>query len=65
LKNFERSLLSTGVATIGRGVAMVVFRNASSENSIQASFEEVRLIPIVVFEIMEELLLLLVAQFRW
>jgi len=39
----------------------LVFRNASSENSIRAPFEEVRLILIVVLEIMEEFLLLLVA----
>jgi len=48
LKDFERSLLSTGVATIGRRVTMVqnvtylVFRDASSEDSIRAPFEEVR-----------------------
>jgi len=70
LKNFERSLLSIGVATIGRRVTMVqnvtylVFRNAPSEDSIRAPFEEVRLIPLVVFEIMKELLLLLVVQIR-
>jgi len=58
------------VATIGRRMTMVqnitylAFRNASSENSIRAPFEEVGFFPIVVLEIMEEFLLLMVAQIR-
>jgi hypothetical protein len=51
--------------TVGDYVFYLIFGDTSKEDIVGTSFEKKRLIPIVMFKIVQEFFLLLVGQVWW